>query len=206
MYTCRCRALTSSGTPVYFTAAELPVCVNTEQFTLANCPSSPLLRLSTITRVLDDSDLGEGDTILVNGTCMRLYYAGGFFLSDIVGRMQEIPEDLTYKLLSIGDSSGAKLRFKYKDYVFPIQSFLGRIGNKGVLAAYPEYIDPKLLQISTGVTYQRQRLFFGDQLEEGEVVMRHGSVGVQIGDDFFAIRKGKIVGGEENGSNSKCPG
>ena len=175
MFTCRLRAIDTSGRPVIFTPADVPVRTHEELFILANNLPSPLLQLDTVVRMMDHLDLGEGDRVKSDGVIYTVSYNKGFIFTSPTGII--IPSNSfngPYEVLSIGRGPASRLQFKNADTSFNIAAFLGLYEGQTVTSHVLSPCDPNAVQVNAGFSYQRQKLYYGDIVDGNEVIMWHG--------------------------------
>lgn len=197
MFHCRCRALTDRGEPIFFYAKDVPVCVDAEHFILANRPGLPLLRTATFSRAMDTVPLAEGDLVKIGGKEYTLVYHRGFCFrssdhtyinSDAVSR---------HHLLERSKERPTKLQFKCRDTIFQLPAILGCVDGKAVIAGIGAGVDPEEIQISAGFTASKRKLFYGDEFNGGELIMKKGRPCVYENGTYIEAPSGRIFWGGE---------
>lgn len=197
MYHCRFRALTELGDPFYFSVADVPVKVYPDMFILAARSGTPILRASTIGRAMDHMQLAEGDQVLIDGKRYILGYHRGFTFRGDSGII--IPSNAveSYKLMQMDIGEKSKFQFKYRDSVFQLPSLFGCVEGKAVLSIGCMRADPQDIQVSAGFTCNKKKIFYGDILDGGEVIMWRGRPCVQREGYYVEMPTGNLLGGVE---------
>lgn len=194
MFHCELRALTDRGEPVYFQASDVPVCIDSEHFILANREDFPLLRTETLCRAMKSEPLAEGDLISIAGREYLVTYYKGFSFKAEDGTFLTSDLVKSYTVLQRGVGEISKLQFKYRDTVFQLQSIVGCVDGEAVLTVCKEPVDPSELQVSAGFTSSRRKLFYGDKLSDGELVMWCGRPCVWRDGHYVEVPTGRIIG------------
>lgn len=195
MFHCRCRALTELGEPFYFSAKDVPVKVYPDIFILAARPGTPLLKASSMCRAMDHMQLAEGDRVLIDGKKYTLTYHKGFSFKSDSGIIIPSNTVTSYQLLYLDSGGKSKLQFKYRGRVFQLPSLFGCIDDKAVLSITKDLADPEEIQISAGFTYNREKVFYGDVIEGGEVIMWHGRPCICKEGSYVEMPTGNLLGG-----------
>lgn len=195
MYHCRCRALTELGDPIYFSARDIPVKVFQNSFTLAARPGTPLLQVATLCRAMDHLPLAEGDTVLIEGKKYAVTYHRGFTFKSESGVIIPAHAVSSYELLCVDAGVKSKLQFKYRDHVFQLPSFFGCVDGKAVLSTSLELVEPDQIQVSAGFTYNKEKVFYGDTINGGEVIMWRGRPCIRKEGAYVEVPTGNLLGG-----------
>ena len=198
MFQCRCRALTELGEPFYFSVKDIPVKVYPDMFILAACPGTPLLQLPTLCRAMDHVPLAEGDCVLINGKKYTLTYYKGFNFKSDSGIIIPSHNVDSYELVALNVGAKSKLQFKYRGHVFQLPSIFGCVDGKAVLSISKELAEPDEIQVSAGFTYSKEKVFYGDVIEGGEVVMWRGRPCIRKEGLYVEIPSGNLLGGVED--------
>ena len=187
MFQCLCRALTDSGEVVVFTPADVPVRLYSKYFALTRRPNSPLLRVDTLTRALDESGVGEGDTIEWQGRVWTVLYECGFVLMSDDGI--KVPAQMCrhYTLVHTNPSTDVRITCKFENWNFALLNFCGHIEGLALAAGCPKYIDPERVQVSTGCKCQKAQVFFGETLDGGEVILQAGRICIKKADGVYDL-------------------
>lgn len=195
MYHCRYRALTENGAPFYFTVQDVPVIVYPNLFLLANRPNTPLLKIDSMCLVMDHLPLAEGDTVRIGGREYVVTYTMGFMFVGKGG--DRIPSNVvtSYQLMRVGTTCKAKPLFKYQDMIFKLPAFCGCADGKAVLSFYRELVEIDKIKVSAGITYKKQKIFFGDAFKGGEVIMWKGRPCVLREEGYIEFPTNIFLGG-----------
>ena len=196
MYHCRCKALTKSGEPYFFTAADIPVKVSPDYFTLANRPGSPLLTVSSLSRAMDHLDLGDGDEVTIDGRPYVVSYYRGFIFQGKSGIIIPSNHVSQCTLTKVGQPSKSRVQFKYNGRIFRLQCFLGSYEGKAVIAGVRELVDPKAIQVSASITLNKRQIFFSDDVDGSEVILWHGRPCIKKEEGYVEIPTGILLRGD----------
>ncbi len=185
MFQCLCRALTDSGEVVVFTPQDVPVKLYSSYFVLSRRHNTPLLRVETLTRVLDESGVGEGDVVEWQGDRWTVSYDKGFVFTSDEG--VKVPASIcsNYTLLETNPHTNVRITCRFEKWNFPILSFCGHVNGTALAAGCPKYIDPERIQVSTGYDNPGSKIFFGDIVDGGEVVLKDGCVCIRKPDGTY---------------------
>lgn len=196
MQCCRLRALDSYGCPHIFTLADAPVRIFEDTFILANRTPSPFLTLSTVVRVMDHLDIGEGDVVSYRGVMCTVTYNRGFQLVSEKGTVYPSNCVPSCNVISVGTRPTSQIQFKSPNISFQLYAVLGCYEGKVVTAHDPNPCDPELLQISAGFVYKRQKLFYGDMVDGYPLIMWRGRPCVHMEEGYVEIPTHFFLGKE----------
>lgn len=168
-----------------FSISDVPTRFNEEEFALMRQPGSPRLVMNAIRRGDPDTGLYEGDVIEMEGDRWVVCYQRGFYVINelfitrffgtlteykVVGDIYTIPMHITVLLRS-------KQLFKYKEFIFRLEDIIGGFDESHlILRSSNKPVPFDKISQECGCTWQGQRLFFGDELEDGTVMLFQGRV------------------------------
>ena len=196
------KALTLNDTWYPFTVEDVPTRFNTTEFALLKCPSSPRLQLKSIRRGDPFTKLCEGDIIEWKGDQWLVCYERGFYVINESYVTQTLDKLDDYKL--VGDCFSSefpipilkrnKCLFKYKDTVFRLEDIVGAYGDDSlILRCLSKPIPISEVQQDAGIMLNKQRLYFGDETENGILDLYKGRVVFRKEDKYFdAITGGSM--------------
>lgn len=199
MQSLRLRALTRKGEPFFFEPADVPVRIWENAFILARRPNTPILQLNTVVRVMDNSDVGEGDCVLINGKEHITRYYRGFYFEDTDGN--KIPSNMVAQceVFSLGTETKSRIQFRSQSGAFQIFAFLGFVEGKILTAHDPHPFYPTELRMSAGFVYQGQKLCYGDLIDGRPLLMWRGRPVIETPEGYLEIPSNKLLGkGELN--------
>lgn len=196
MQSLKLRAITRKGEPYLFEPADVPVCIWDDAFILARRPGSPILQTNSVVRMMDDRDVGEGDCVLIAGREYTVGYFQGFYFEDNNGT--RIPSNLVPKceVFSKGIRSRSRIQFKSPRCAFQMLAFMGWYEGKIITAHDPAPFTPEELQMSVGLVYLGQKLYYGDLLDGKSVIMWHGRPCILTDAGYLEVPSHKIIGKE----------
>ena len=192
------RALTLTGKTYTFSIKDVPVLIDEDDtFILMRRENSPILRFNTITSLTDISSIGVG-TVLTDAT--RTYvvsFKRGFAAVD--------SEHNVYKLNTLHDYTidntdtyntgcyNQRLLFKYDDLQFQIKDIVGMIHNYAIVKRNHTLVDMSLVQQYAGITYENNKVFFGDIINDGVVTLYQGRVCIRCGSTYYDMTDNQVI-------------
>ena len=198
------RALSPTGIWIDFILSDGMCPVNNELFILPKRPGTPFLRYDTILRGMDIPNLFEGDILLSNEKQYVICYKSGFYalpikrdspcilLSELTNykRISNI-----YKRPDVLIDRPSKLNLKYHDTIFTYAEIFDVVNNNFHVNAYNGMLIPiNATQQDARITYEGRHLYFGDFVEDGEVVLRKGVCALRKNMRYYSIKtKGEIT-------------
>ncbi len=196
MQSLRLRAITRAGEPFLFKPTDVPVCIWEDAFILARRPGTPILRTNSIVRVMDDRDVGEGDVVMIDHQEYTVGYFQGFYYEN--GSGTRIPSNLVSQcqVFSVGTRSRSRIQFKSSKCAFQMLAFMGWYSGRVITAHDPAPFAPEELQISVGLVYLRQKLYYGDLVDGHPVIMWHGRPCILTDEGYLELPSRKIIGKE----------
>ncbi len=196
MQSLRLRAITRAGEPYLFEPADVPVCIWEDAFILARRPGSPILRTDSVVRVMDDRDVGEGDIVQIDHQEYTVGYFQGFYYEGIDGSRTSSNLVSQCRVFSVGTRSRSRIQFKSSKCAFQMLAFMGWYGNKIITAHDPAPFVPEELQMSVGLGYLGQKLYYGDLVDGKPVLMWHGRPCILTDEGYLELPSHKIIGKE----------
>lgn len=197
------RARSDRGTWVSFSIEDAPCPIDEDSFFLMNRPGTPILLYSTIMHGLDIPNLYEGDIVLINRNRYIVSHANGYKAVSLRKKSNIIfDENLRYKVISniyrepdIHIETTIKNNYKFHSLIFGIDKIYGSykeclIVNMGGGLLLP--IDE--IQQDARFSYEGKKIFFGDELNGGEVCLKNGRLCIKQDTKFTDIN----LGGNKN--------
>lgn len=191
-------AKTCKGIPYRFSLSDVPVCIDEHHFALLNKENSPLLLTDTIVAGMDIPDLYEGTIIRSGGVLYTISFKRGFAAMDEnrnVFKLSELPSPYTIEgeVTSFEGLCRQRLTFRYKGINFQIKDIIGVVHDNLVIKEYHTCIPLKEVQQFAGTSYKGNKVFFGDKVEAGTIVLHKGRVCIYNGATYIDIVDRKEV-------------
>lgn len=187
MLPCRLRAVDCDGNPHIFHPEDVPVRTFDDTFILANVPNSRALAVSSVVRVMDHMDVGEGDRVDINGTQYTVQYIGGFHFRSDDGVIIRSNKVVKCKVLSVGMKTVSRIQFRSPNMAFQLRAFIGVYEGKIVTAHDKCPFKPEELRVSAGVTYLQHKLCYGDIVEGEKLTMWRGRPCIKVDGCYIEI-------------------
>ena len=184
---CRLRAISETGTPVIFTVDSVPVRITEDKFILANRPDSPILYINSTVRVMDNMDVGEGDTVRIGDKVCTVQYVRGFQFVSESGATFPSNTVKSCELLDVGMKSVSAVQFHSPNAAFRLRAFLGMYNGKVVTAHDPIPCASSMIRVSAGFVYQRQKVCYGDEVDGHTLIMWRGRPCIRTREGFIEI-------------------
>lgn len=202
------RALTLSGEWHSFTIRDLPTLYTKEEFVTLGINGSPRLKVHPILRGDFESGLYEGDVIQMDGEKWLVCYERGFYAisqSYVVRYLYTLHD---YVLLGtcyeidcgIVSSFREKHIFKYNGNHFRLNDIYGCHDNKLIVRDIQTPINPEDVQQEACMTYQKRRVFLGDDVDIGRVKCKGGRLTVEYNGEIIDITTGGVLSDYNSGS------
>lgn len=179
--------------------------MSSDLFMLMNRPGTPFLYYSSIMRGMDIPNIFEGDIIEIKGEAYVVCYNSGFYAISL-NTTQSIKSiklrDCTgYKVVSntylkkdIKIEKVAKLGLKFRGITFSYNDIYGRYGDCLLINSNDGMLIPiREVQQEARVTYKGRKLYFGDFVDDGEVLLYKGQCCLKKGQRYYNIKNGGII-------------
>ena len=193
MQSIRLRALTRTGEPYIFEPADVPVRIWEDAFILARRPNSPILRLSSLVRMMDHMDVGEGDRVLIDGQEYTARYYRGFYFEDADGNKIPSNNVTQCKVFSLGTETMSRIQFRTRTGAFQLSAILGYVNGKVYTAHDRIAFQPEELKVSAGFVYQGQKLCYGDKVDGVPLSMLRGRPVIAVYGGYLEIPDHKLI-------------
>lgn len=187
MQCCRLRAVDRLGAPHIFTIADVPVRIWEDAFILANVPNSPTLLLDSVVRVMDNMDIGEGDTVLYGDQVCAVSYNRGFIFTTESGIVYPSNQVLSCKVLTIGTRTASVIRFRSPNEAFRMRAIFGMYNGRIITAHDAAPCAVEDIRLSAGFVYQKNRVCYGDTVDGYTLIMWKGRPCIQTEEGYVEI-------------------
>lgn len=173
----RARTVVNDSKWFNFTLADIPTKYDTEHIALLNNIGSPLLQLDTVVRGENNTKLYEGDIIEDEGMRYVICYERGFYAitEDYIAKnLYQLKEpkvvgDYWIDGFPIQIRVRKKQMYKYKDINFKITDIIAHWGNKIIIRAHKDPIDPVECRQECCLSYDNKKVYMGDMIKNHEV-------------------------------------
>ena len=178
------RAKTKGGEFYQFDVCDIPLCLNNTEFILVNKENSPIMLINTIYIGDRDSGLFAGDIVEKDNIRYLISYERGFYgISENYNRCY-LNNFSGCRVVANYDTDGfpitlqkrKHIRFKYKDTIFTLRDIIGAHEDKLLLRVCKEEAPTKDCQQEVGIYHNRHRVYLGDKLPDGMVVLHNGRI------------------------------
>lgn len=198
------KALTPSKEWYFFTLKDIPVLVASKAFVLLSIKGSPILDLSSIRRGDESSGLFEGDIISCDGEEWLVCYERGFYAIN-----KEYTTKYLYQLKDakvIGDyftdgfpvamNLRTRYLFKYQDAIFRLEDIVGGEKDEGIIIRSCNHVIKfNDVKQECCMSFDGQRVFFGDVFPEGTIKLHGGRVCFEIEGHYVDLTNGGEING-----------
>lgn len=197
------KALTHNKDWFEFSMADLPTLFTPNEFVLLNRPNTPRLLFKSIRRGDSESGLFEGDIIEMDGREWLICYERGFYAIDSNYIIKHLYTLRDFKVLGtcseikspVPINFRTKHLFSYDGNIFRLNDIIGAYEGKLLLRSLSEPVDVSLIKQECCVTYNGSRVYLGDELDIGTVVLRGGRITVSKEDKIIDIVTGEELYG-----------
>lgn len=191
-------AKTSNGALYRFSLSDVPVCIDEHHFALLNKENSPLLLINTLVAGMDIPDLYEGTIIKSDNKLYTISFKRGFAAMDNfrnVFKLSDIstPYTIEGEVASFEGLCRQRISYRHKDTNFQIKDIIGIVNGNLIIKEYYTRIPLNEVQQFAGTSYKGSKVYFGDKLDGGTVVMHKGRVCIYDGATYLDIVDRKEV-------------
>jgi hypothetical protein len=167
-----------------------------EQFFLMGSMNTPLLKIKPILRGTEDGQYFEGDILYFrNDFYLVVWEEGGFVARSgesvvSIAELDGCPVTATAILKNLALLNlPREMRFKHNNHSFVIYRMKG-ISEENLIIGHDGWraVPPSEVQQCTFMTMERDYLYFGDEVDDGIVVMHKGRVCVKRGEHITELK------------------
>ena len=175
------RATTTEGKSYSFDIRAVPTVIDTDRFILMHKVGSPILLTDTICLGADINGVYEGTVLRdANGIEYTVSYKRGFAAMDSNRVAHKLHDITPFTVLgengNISTSCRARVLYKYEDIYFQITDILGVVEDKIIIKNNRVAINFDLVKQFAGLKVDNKRVFLGDEIDDGIVVMHLGRI------------------------------